>query len=225
MVKPTYLILSIFLPIWGCSSTYRTGDFSSSDKFYQDFNKFAGDKDLKIVLVNDKTIKAFAGSKISGDTIAIITRIKRQPREIKSSQVLNIIYSHDNTNFQKNTATIFLHNGYVLSGENVIIKNDSSINFTEIERTTKYYPVSKVWEAYYNSNWAGVLPGFLYGSAAGLLVGLAGIIPIYTHTEGNPRHGSEYNYPAAMAVGLFSGIGMGIIAGWLRGRTYIYKFH
>ena len=224
-MKYLYLILLIFLPFFGCSTTYRIGYSSSADKFYHDFNNFARDKNVKIELANDDTFSALAGTRISGDTIAVITSIKMQKRNIRSSQVAEIAYSYDETNFQKTTATIILNNGTELYGENVSINNDSSISFTEIEKTKKYYPVSMVREIYYKNNWAGILPGFLYGSAGGLLVGLTGIIPIYTQSEGNPGHGREYNYPASMTVGLLSGMGIGIIAGWLRGRTYIFKFH
>ena len=69
-MKIFYLIATIFLlTLTGCSSTYKVSDFSSKDKFYEDFNNFTNKKTLKVTLNNDSSFIINKGAMISNDSL------------------------------------------------------------------------------------------------------------------------------------------------------------
>ena len=70
----TGLIVSLFFI--GCSSTYKVSDFSSKDKFYENFNKFADNKNMKVTLTNDSSFIAEGNTKVSNDTLIITMNVK-----------------------------------------------------------------------------------------------------------------------------------------------------
>ncbi|MGA7719569.1 MAG: hypothetical protein WCA84_00200, partial [Ignavibacteriaceae bacterium] len=97
MKKFNLLILILSLFVIGCSSTYKVSDFTSRDKFYNDFNKFVRDKSVKVTLVNDSSFYVENVAQIKNDTIysfgqEIITRNKKIP----SSDTVEINYTDSN---------------------------------------------------------------------------------------------------------------------------------
>jgi hypothetical protein len=69
-MKSTYYLIVVFisLVILGCSSTYTIKDFSSKEKFYDDFNNFAKDKNVEVQFVNDSSLTIGNGAIIIRDT-------------------------------------------------------------------------------------------------------------------------------------------------------------
>ena len=70
VMKSTYYLIVVFisLVILGCSSTYTIKDFSSKEKFYDDFNNFAKDKNVEVQFVNDSSLTIGNGAIIIRDT-------------------------------------------------------------------------------------------------------------------------------------------------------------
>ncbi|MDR3626567.1 MAG: hypothetical protein P4L45_07025, partial [Ignavibacteriaceae bacterium] len=71
-MKIPFMIISL-VPLFfiGCSSTYTINDFPTKDKFYGDFNNFAGNKSLNVTLTNDSSFVPEGKIKISDDSLII----------------------------------------------------------------------------------------------------------------------------------------------------------
>ena len=73
-MKTYFTVLLSFITIFvllltSCSSIYRLSDFSSKEKFYSDLNKFAADKDMKIILTGDSSFHSKSITGIRNDTL------------------------------------------------------------------------------------------------------------------------------------------------------------
>src|ERR1039457_5796741 len=64
----TLLIVSALI-LMGCSSTYTIQNFSSKEKFYQDFNNSVKERDIKVVLSNDSSFTLMHGAVLENDTL------------------------------------------------------------------------------------------------------------------------------------------------------------
>ncbi len=219
------IILAFFSFILaGCSSIYSINDFSSREKLYEDFNKFAGNKSMKVTLTNDSTFTAPEGSEISNDSLVMINYEQNtQELHIPYKDIKSINGFYDiNSN---PTYKIFLHDGEEHDVKEIKYLPDSSvtINVEKIRATRSAIPIKKVRQACYNRNWLGAIPGFFAGIPAGIILGISTILPIYTD-EGSPPH-REYNYISAVLISVPVCVLVGITAGWIVGYTYIYKFN
>ena len=85
-MKIFYLITAVFLlSLIGCSSTYKVSDFSSKDKFYEDFNNLARNKSVKVTLLNDSSFSINSGAAIQNDSLYSL-------REEISPEIRNLLY-------------------------------------------------------------------------------------------------------------------------------------
>ena len=72
-MKIKYLVIVVYALFFiGCSSIYTVSDFSSKDKFYEDFNSFVKNKNVKVTLNNDSSFTTFKNTRISNDTLILI---------------------------------------------------------------------------------------------------------------------------------------------------------
>ena len=95
MHKYSFTFLLFVLVAAGCSSTYRVSNFSSKEKFYNAFNKFASNKEIVITLNNDSTFIAEGNTRVLNDTLVFsstnkITHLQRLPvKDIKKISYKN----------------------------------------------------------------------------------------------------------------------------------------
>jgi hypothetical protein len=68
-------LLFVLITLLGCYSTYTINDFSSKEKFYEDFNNSVGTKDLNITLINDSLISIKGGGILKQDTLYTSTNV------------------------------------------------------------------------------------------------------------------------------------------------------
>ena len=87
--------ISATLLLAGCSSTYRVSDFSSREKFYEDFNNSVKNKELKITLVNDSSFSVLEGSKITDDSLDLILNFQNKEHTLAADEIENIKYYGD----------------------------------------------------------------------------------------------------------------------------------
>ena len=108
-MKTLFLILSgMSLLFIGCSSTYKVSDFSSKDKFYEDFNNFARNKNVKVTLLNDSTFSINNGAAIRNDSLCSlgeVTNIGNKKLALSDTKEINY------TSNDYKSATILLKNG------------------------------------------------------------------------------------------------------------------
>ena len=126
-MKSTYYLIVVFisLVILGCSSTYTIKDFSSKEKFYDDFNNFASSKSLEVELINGSSINVSNGF-ILGDTLYTPGfRKDRKSGKIALSDIKKIDY----TGSDYKSANLLLKNGSQISVGEINIRNDT-LSFT-----------------------------------------------------------------------------------------------
>lgn len=220
-----FIILPLLsLMLAGCSSIYSINDFSSREKLYEDFNKFAENKSMKVTLTNGSSFTAPEGAKISNDSLIMVnyqrnTQKLRIPyNEIKS---INGFYDINSNPSYK----VFLHDGEEYDVKEIKYLPDSSliINVVKTSITRTSVPLNKVREAQYNRNWLGIIPGLFAGIPAGIILGISTILPFYID-EGSPPH-REYDYIDAVVICVPVCILIGSAVGWFVGYTYTYKFN
>ena len=95
-MKNIYLIIPVLIIAFaGCSSNYTTIDFSSKEKFYEDFNKFMKNKTIEITLINDSSFIALGGAKINNDTLNYSTNVLKPANEhLSLNNIKKIIYKN-----------------------------------------------------------------------------------------------------------------------------------
>lgn len=201
----------------GCSSTYTIKDFSSKEKFYEDFNNSAKDKTVKVTLTNDSSFTTLNGASISNDSLIFISQIKKEKIIIEPGEITNIkYYGIDMSNL---SALILLKNGEEIKAENVSLISDSSINATVKKTIYEFIPLKNVREVSYKNHWLGVPIRLFNGTVGGFVIGL-----ISSHVFVNQNEQSD----AAIYVGWgITAIGLvaGGIWGWIEGYNYTYQFN
>ncbi len=221
-MKKFNLLTAVFSIIFiGCSSTYRVSDFTSRDKFYNDFNKFAKNKSVKVTLVNDSSFYVENGAQIKNDTVYsfgqdIITRNKKIP----SSDTVEINYTDSNPM----SAEILLKDGEKYHANQIEILGDS-IYFSyddKISMIKKISSLDKLKCVSYRNHWFGIPYGFFGGALAGL--GIGGGISSYDAHHTNEIGDKDISYPTIVYSGMALGSLGGIIVGWIIGYTYTYQF-
>ncbi len=220
-MKSIYYLIVVFfsLVISGCSTTYTIKDFSSKEKFYEDFNNFASSKSLDAELINGTTITVINGY-ILGDTLYTTGfRIDRKSGEIALSDIKKIDY----TGSDYKSANLLLKNGSQISVEEVNFRNDT-LSYTNSIRQEVAMPLSHIQKVSYKNRWFSTPAGFLSGSIIGAYIGSK--FPSYSyHTSmSTGKQESEQNINSAL-YGLGSGVIIGTVIGWLIGYTYTYQFN
>ena len=222
-MKIVYLITTILSIIFiGCSSTYTVSDFSSKEKFYNDFNNFASDKNLEVKLVNDSSITVGNGFIMRDTLYTPGFRIDKKSGKIALSDIKKIDYGSD-----YKSANLLLKNGKQTFVEEISIANDtlSYTNSKKIITQDAVMSLAKIKEAKYKNRWSSTPAGFLSGSIIGGFIG--SLVPIYHNHLDMATGGQvkERDYVAPTLVGIGSGAVIGSAIGWLIGYTYTYQFN
>ena len=148
------LILLLSLLVIGCSTTYRVSDFASRDKFYNDFNKFAKDKSVKVTLVNDSSFYINNGAAIVNDTLYYLGKdILTGNKKIALSETKEINYtSNDYT-----PSSIELNNGQIFQAKQIKVNRDS-IEFLSMNKVivlNSITSINKVKKISYKNHFLG----------------------------------------------------------------------
>ena len=215
-----YLLLAFFsLAFVSCSSINTVKDFSSKEKFYEDFNDFAKNKNVEVTLINDSSFTTLKATRISNDSL--IVNVKNE-NVLSLSEIANMKYN--NTNFVHSSADIILKDGEKLNVENIKILHDSSIQFTNCKGIKEYLPLNKVKKASYLQRLPGVITGLSLGAITGAIVGIIALYVIHPSGIGRNNESSN-NSDAAFMTYIFSGAIIGSVIGWITGHNYVYQFN
>jgi hypothetical protein len=222
-MKIFYSLISVILfLIIGCTSTYKISSFSSKDKFYEDFNNFAKNKNVKVILTNDSSFSVSNGAEIWNDTLySLGEEIKTGNKQLALSDLKEIKYN----SIYYNSASVFLKNGEEYSAKQLKMGKDS-IEFTfanEIITFNGITPINKIQKISYNKRWIGLFPGFIMGTMLGIVAGVC-TIPSSSSKLGPGQGGGGPDYDS-VAWGALSGMIVGSALGWIVGFDYIYQFN
>ena len=213
-----FLITYIGAAFWGCSSTYTLKDFSSREKFYEDFNNFAADKNINIILINDTSITASYGGSISNDTLDAITNVQEIGKKLLKIEIKEIKYYYK-TNFTHPECRVILQNGKEFNEKNISILPDSSVEYTVTKKINRSFPINKVKEITYKNHWLGVPARFFSGIISGAVIGFWAYSIITSNNEG--ANDAGFAFTAGIGLG---GL-IGGVLGWLKGYNYTYQFN
>ncbi len=219
-MKRISLFALISLIFIGCSSTYTIKDFSSKEKFYNDFNNSVKDRNVEITFTNDSSFASNNRVAVIGDSLySLIQYVVKANAKISLSQLKEINYT-DNRN---TSAMLTLKDGEKLQAENIQPENDT---LTFIEVSTLYAPAAlapldKLKTVSYKNRLWGMPEGFLIGIPSGLILG----IMIGTSIESSSSSNQSGTPSLFEFYGPYMGAVVGTFAGWLIGRTYTYKFN
>ncbi|MHB1685990.1 MAG: hypothetical protein ACYCVH_01210, partial [Ignavibacteriaceae bacterium] len=202
----------------------NVSDFSSRDKFYEDFNKSVNDKAVKVTLSNDSSFFMSTGAAIENDTLYSLGKeIKSGIKKIALTDTKGINYS----NQSHTTALIILNDGKRYQAEQLRGNRDSiEFSFTKIITLKDVTSINDIKNISYKNHWLGIIPGFIGGTIFGLL---AGVIAIQTTPGTNNTSGGQAYYipptetPAKIVAS--SGVILGIAYGWFKGFNYTYQFN
>jgi hypothetical protein len=218
MKKTLYLPALIFaLILTGCSSTYKVSDFSSKDKFYEDFNKSVNDNSVKITLNNDSSFISNNSVKISNDTLSLITQVQEEKRIDKNEIKYIKYYGSDMSSL---SANILLKDGTSVRVKNISIFSDSSIQFIAYRNIYKQIPLNNIKEVSYKKRWLGAVIDFFIGIPAGVIAGYL----VFNATRGHTQNSDDQASTNAVHVVIATPIVFGIF-GWIKGYTYTYQFN
>jgi hypothetical protein len=218
-MKTLLILLILCIPILtGCASTYSVRNFSSKEKFYDDFNKCSKDKNLKITLSNDSSFNINHQVLLENDTLFELGQLVENKSRTVSKSDLVILNSVSNDSM---IFSILLKNNEKLIVRDITNSIDS-IKFILIKSSfTKNSIVSidKVKYISYKNNWVGTLPGILVSIPINYAIGA--II--------KSRSTTRDDYGAAVFVntgGVFIfGEIIGAVIGYMIGYDYIYQFN
>ena len=219
MKKIDFLIPAIILIFAGCSSIYSIKNFSSKEKFYENYNKTAKDKQVNIILNNDSSLSSIKESRISNDTLILIEQ--KHVLELKIIPFKEI--SGINDVFDQNSIhsfDILLKNGSQLNEKSIKYLPDSSIQITMTRdiNTNRFIPLNLVKKIYYKNNWLGIVPGLLIAAPVSyILYAIVG--------SSNHFNSPFFDYGTALFFGVPLGTAIGGIIGYIMGYNYIYQFN
>jgi hypothetical protein len=213
-----FIILPILLVFTGCSSNYTINDFPSKEKFYDSFNNFVKNKDIKVTLTDGSSFNVLRGAVLEYDTLFTIKELEQKKyRSLALSDLKKINY----TSNDYKSAYILRNNGEGLNCENIIIEHDS-ISFNEIEngQTRKsIVAVNNVREISYKDRWIRTPLGILIGGAVGLASGL-----FYTSKLQDSKDDAGLSTGVGI-VGTLIGAAAGGVIGYIIGFDYNYQFN
>ncbi|MDR3609887.1 MAG: hypothetical protein P4L27_04955 [Ignavibacteriaceae bacterium] len=210
-------ILSFLLTLllMGCSSTLTIENFSSKDKFYENFNKFAKDKDLNVVLTNDSAFTLTHGAVLENDTLFSFG--KPDHKTLSMSDLKKINYT---TNDYK-SADVLTEKDEKFKAENIIAHNDS-ISFVVIDPQQAGHniiPVSQIKTVSYKNRWLRLPLGILAGGFTGLLTGGLIVANVNAGKDDSGIVSGGEIIPAVL------GAVIGGIIGIISGYDYYYQFN
>ncbi|MCL5030164.1 MAG: hypothetical protein M1480_14230 [Bacteroidetes bacterium] len=212
-----FCALELFLS--GCSSIYTAENFSSKEKFYEDFNKSAKNKAVKITTTNDSSFASPEVSKISNDTLFFVSQIKDEMIRIKHDEIKDIqYYGSDMLNL---SAVILLKNGEKLNAENVNLISDSSINASYKKHIYGFLPLRKIKEVSFKNHWLGVPARLAIGTISGFGIGFFVVNGIIGQQNINGQDEDLSIIGGLSAIGL----AVGSVWGWIEGYNYTYQFN
>ena len=224
-MKIFYLIAILFSLIFiSCSSTYRVSDFSSKEKYYQDFNNFARNKNVKVTLINDSSFFFSNGVAIENDTLySLIEGVNSGNLKLALSDTKEINY----TSNDYKSASILLNNGNKYQAEQIKMTQDSiTFAFTKKLAVMKdVTSINNIKIISYKNHWLGVVPGFLGGTALGVVSGLLGLFSSTGNGGGVSGQDNVPNPFGAAPYLIVSGAIIGSTIGWIAGFNYTYQFN
>ncbi len=96
-MKHIHFVSILMLLFMGCSGIYTLQNYPSKQKFYEDFNNFAKNKNLKVTLNNDSSFVTQKGTKISNDSLIFIsidskTEVNNIPQSIPINKIKDVHY-------------------------------------------------------------------------------------------------------------------------------------
>ena len=205
------------LMLTGCSSIYTVNDFSSKDKFYENFNNSVENKTINITLLNDSSVSINTGVVLVNDTLfSILNSEEEKNTGIAISEIEKIDYLSNDYK----SATILLKNSEKLNCKNIKIAHDS-INFvlTEIRQSERYIvPINNVKTINYKNRWLRTPTGVLVGALIGFSSGIWFATGLKSKDDSGKASG------AGVGGALLGGIIGGIFGYWI-GYDYIYQFN
>ena len=208
--------ISVFSIVYsGCSSTYTLNNFSSYEKFYEDFNKSAYEKPVKIFLINDSSFVASGGAEVVNDTLLSAAQNKKERIILLKNKIKNIQFYYDKSNGTY-SAKIVLNSGAVIKEDNVELLPDSSVSYEVYKYDS--LPLNKIKKVSYKNNLLGACLGFLIGSTTGFLAGGLVMASISGKESGLTP---TYYFLSIQTIGSIAGI----IWGGMQGYTYVYQFN
>ncbi len=207
----SFAITLLFLV--GCTSTYKLSDYPNKEKFYEDFNDFAGNKDIRISLINDSSFTSNGMAQILKDTLTITRQTLVGDEKLKLNEIEKINYY--GTNFSTPSAMILLKSGTELNCENVKVLSDSLVQITKLKNIYESIPLSRIKEISFKNRWLGIIIDFPAGIFTGTVIG-----SIYTSIS---SHSSFLGTP--VIVGAAVGLVAGVVVGSLAGYNYTYVFN
>ena len=231
------LFFLLALLLMGCSSTYTIKDFPSKERFYEDFNKFAQNKDVEITLINDSSFTINDGTVLEDDTLFSLEG--KDKRSFALSAISEIRYKNNDYS----SASVLFKNGDKLRGENIITDHDS-IYFVTMKTSiaknnvapihiavapihiaqdtlftpTNVFPIETVKSVSYKTYLRSVPLGILSGAIAGLIIA---VIAGNNLTSKDDSGAASAYYILAPPIGAMVGAIVGGCIGW---KT-IYQFN
>jgi len=169
-MKSNYFAVTfIFLFFIGCSSTYRVNDFSSKEKFYNDFNNSFKTKEARITMINDSVLITLAGVEIENDTLySIVYLKKKQERRLALTYIEDIKYRGNDIT----SASILSKDGTEFKAEKVKVIHDS-VNFIEVKdmrAKNTITSIDNVRNVSYKNLWLRIPTGIFGGGMIGLII-------------------------------------------------------
>ena len=224
MKKPYLLLFALFLLTAGCSSTYTIGDFISKQKFFESYNGFAKEKNVKIILTSDSAFYSNNMTEIDNDTLYVLNKVTvKREFKILSNEIKSIHYMDAGYK----TANILLENGERIKAENIIAFSDSMKFLGAKEQFVKSIlsPIDKVKAISYKNHWLGLPVGLVSGGIVGGLIG-AGFIDTYSGQNDNST-GKQFQERNGLGtiIGIGAGIAIGTAVAWFVGYNYTYQFN
>lgn len=198
----------------GCSSTYSIKDFSSKDKFYENFNNHVKNEDVNITLINDSSFTINDGLVLENDTLFSFAKLEEKDvRTYPLSLITKIRYINKDTG----SASVSFKNGDILRGKNIRTDSDS-IHFTVT--TSKTYnnivPIQldlvKVKTVSYKTRWRSSVIGIFSGAITGLITAII-VSNSFTNSKDDNGKAEEY-YLIAPPIGAVIGGIVGCLIGW-----------
>jgi hypothetical protein len=230
------LFFLLALLLMGCSSTYTIKDFPSKEKFYEDFNNSAQNKDVNVTLINDSSFAINDGIILENDTLFSLEG--KDNRSFALSDITEIRYKNNDYS----SASILFKNGDILRGKDIRTDSDS-IYFTvktskaknniasihiavapihiaqdTLFTPTNVFPIETVKSVSYKTYLRSVPLGILSGAIAGLIIA---VIAGNNLTSKDDSGAASAYYILAPPIGAMVGAIVGGCIGW---KT-IYQFN
>jgi hypothetical protein len=218
-VKNIYSLLSVLaLLLMGCSSTHTIKDFPSKEKFYQDFNNSAKNKDVKIILVKDSSFAINDGIALENDTLFSYVILEgKDSRSFALSEITEIKY----TNNDYKSASVLFKNGDKLIGEDIRTNRDSIYFVTMKKLLTRnnIISINKVKTISYKNRLIRIPLGILAGGLIGLVSG------IFYASRPNTSKDDSGLISGSIVGGAVIGVLIGSIVSYCIGYNYYYQFN